>query len=87
MRVRTEAGGGATSESHVSEVTFTADYTPVKNFDVLGEFREDYGSTGTAAGSVGLFPDTSNLTTGTQKSQSEVLLKAIFKFGTPVPTS
>jgi hypothetical protein len=70
--------------AHVAEVTLTGDYSATKNFDLLGEVRDDYGSaSATGIGSAGLFPDTSNTTSGTQKSQAEVLVKAIYKFGTP----
>lgn len=70
--------------AHVAEGTATVDYTAAKNFDVLAEYRCDYGSIGASgAGSAGIFPGTSNLSTGLQKAQNEVMVKAIFKFGTP----
>ncbi len=68
------------SDADVMELTATVDYTAAKNFDVLGELREDYG---TAL----YFPSSNNTTFGAQKSQGEVLVKAIYKFGTPVPSS
>jgi hypothetical protein len=73
-----------TGQSHVAEATVTVDYSATKNFDVLGEVRGDYGNISeTGFGNAGIFPDTSNTTNGLQKSQSEVLIKAIYKFGTP----
>ena len=68
------------NDADVMELTATVDYSAAKNFDVLGELREDYG---TAL----YFPSGNNTTFGAQKSQGEVLVKAIYKFGTPVPSS
>jgi len=74
------ATGLAATDADVMELTATVDYSAAKNFDVLGEVREDYG---TAL----YFPSSDNSTFGAQKSQGEVLVKAIYKFGTPVPSS
>ena len=68
------------SQSDVAELTATIDYTAAKNFDVLGEVRDDYATSLE-------FPSGNNDTFGAQKSQAEVLVKAIWKFGTPVPSS
>ena len=68
---------------HLGEITATIDYSATKTFDVLGEIREDYGSVSTPGFDAGVYPGTSNTTTGTQKSQTEFLVKAIYKFGTP----
>ncbi len=65
-------------KAQVSEVTFTADYSAAKNFDVLGEVRYDMGDQ--------LYPNPgSDTVNGTDFSshQSEVEVKAIYKFGTP----
>jgi hypothetical protein len=78
------AGSGI---GHLGEITATVDYSATKSFDILGEFREDYGSVSAAGFDAGLYPDANNTTTGTQKSQAEFLVKAIYKFGTPVPSS
>jgi hypothetical protein len=64
------------TSSDVAELTATVDYSASKSFDVLGEVRDDYG---TAL----YFPSAYNSTSGAQKSQAEVLVKAIYKFGTP----
>jgi hypothetical protein len=78
------------SNTDVLEGTITADYSPATNFDVLGEFRTDYSATGSNAG---LFPNGSvdegedGTVDLSRKSQPEVLIKAIWKFGTPVPTT
>ncbi|MDR3416885.1 MAG: outer membrane beta-barrel protein [Nevskia sp.] len=75
--------------AHVAELTATADYSASKNFDLLGEVREDYGSVIAPVGAlpgdgnIGVFPNTANAAGGVQKSQTEVLVKAIYKFGTP----
>jgi putative OmpL-like beta-barrel porin-2 len=82
MRVGGEVGGGS-GEGHVAELTATLDYTVMKNADVLGEVRDDYGSVDTGLGTSGIFASGA----GTQKSQPEFLIKAIYKFGTPVPSS
>jgi hypothetical protein len=75
--------GGASGQGHVAELTATIDYTVMKNADLLGEVRDDYGSVDSAAGTLGIFASGP----ATQKSQPEVLVKAIYKFGTPVPSS
>jgi hypothetical protein len=83
-------GSPAGSDSgigHVAELTATIDYAAAKSFDVLGEFREDYGSVTAPGFDAGIFPGATNTTTGTQKSQTEFLIKAIYKFGTPAPTT
>ena len=78
---------GGTGSAHVSEVTATLDYSAAKNFDLLGEVRGDYSSRSAAGITEGVFPDSNNLppspTAGFQKGQEEVLVKAIYKFGTP----
>jgi hypothetical protein len=70
----------AATQSDVAELTATVDYSAAKNFDVLGEVREDYATSLE-------FPSGNNTTFGAQKSQGEVLVKAIWKFGTPLPSS
>jgi hypothetical protein len=77
----------ASGIGHVAELTATIDYAAAKSFDILGEFREDYGSVTAPGFDAGIFPSANNTTTGTQKSQTEFLVKAIYKFGTPVPSS
>ena len=78
---------GDTAGVHVSELTLTGDYSASKSFDVLAEGRVDYASDFTAADAVGdsvstpVFPG-GNDNAG-RKSQPEILLKAIYKFGTP----
>ncbi|MBL6751410.1 MAG: outer membrane beta-barrel protein [Nevskia sp.] len=80
----TPTGGSIGSGiAHVAEATATIDYTAAKNFDLLGEFRGDYGSLSGGGNNIGVFPDGTNSVLFTQKSQMEVLVKAIFKFGTP----
>jgi len=81
LRAGGSAAGGGSAQAHVAELTATADYSATKSVDVLAEFRDDYGSAGISGSplSFGLFPDSP----GSQKSQPEVLLKAIYKFGTP----
>jgi hypothetical protein len=77
--------------AHLAEVTLTGDYSVAKDFDVLGEIRDDYGSMAGAGADSGIFPGPSGVTplfpSGANKSQPEVLIKAIFKFGTPVASS
>lgn len=79
-RMKPLVGFAAYSSGDADELTATVDYSATKSFDILGEFREDYATKP-------IFPDSNNTTTGTQKSQGEVLVKAIYKFGTPVPSS
>jgi hypothetical protein len=79
--------GAGQATTHVSELTATVDYTAAKNFDVLAEGRVDYGSdlvleSGGFSTGVPIFPNGSD----TRKSQPEVLIKAIYKFGTPTGT-
>ena len=71
-----DSSGAVAADADVAELTATVDYSATKSFDILGEFREDYG---TAL----YFPSGDNTTFGAQKSQGEVLVKAIYKFGTP----
>ncbi|MDB5985638.1 MAG: hypothetical protein JWR16_691 [Nevskia sp.] len=78
-------------KSKLEEITLTGDYAVTSSFDVLGEFRYDFSnhkvypdpsvSTGFDDGEGGFTPASG------KKSQGEVLLKAIWKFGTPVPTT
>ncbi len=71
---------------HLEELTLTADYSATSSFDVLGEVRYDFSGDR-------IYPDgvTDDGDGGTfdkfSHSQGEVLLKAIWKFGTPVPTT
>jgi hypothetical protein len=80
LRAAGSASGGS-AQAHVSELTATIDYAAAMSFDVLGEVRDDYGSVGVTGSpsNFGPYPDGS----GTRKSQPEVLIKAIYKFGTP----
>ena len=60
---------------HDNEVTLTLDYSPAANFDVLGEVRLDGSSND-------IYPNPG--TDGSFKGQeSDVAIKAIWKFGTP----
>lgn len=85
------SGGGGKDSARVDEVTATADYSPTKNFDLLAEGRIDYGSDGVISsnGEGGFVSSSGGFFAGgsdradTRKSQPEVLVKAIFKFGTP----
>ncbi len=81
------SGFTGTGIGHLAEATATVDYSATKSFDVLGEFREDYGSVTAPGFDAGVYPGANNTTTGTQKSQTEFLIKAIYKFGTPVSSS
>ena len=58
---------------HDNEVTLTLDYSPAANFDVLGEVRLDGSSND-------IYPNGSENPKGTE---SDVAIKAIWKFGTP----
>jgi hypothetical protein len=76
---------GATGSGfgHLAEGTATVDYSATKSFDVLGEIREDYGSASAGGFEGGVYPNKD----GSQKSETEFLVKAIYKFGTPAPTT
>jgi hypothetical protein len=86
MYAKANDDSGNSASFHVSELTLTGDYSASKSFDVLAEGRIDYASDITAAalGGVGSSPiffggDTG----GGRKSQPEIVIKAIYKFGTP----
>jgi hypothetical protein len=57
----------------LSEITATVDYAAAKNFDLLGEVRDDMGDK--------VYPD-SGKSSGFSDSQPEFEVKAIYKFGT-----
>jgi len=70
-------------KSKLEEITLTGDYSLTSSFDVLGELRYDFSNHK-------IYPNpgfTDEEAYDGKKSQGEVLLKAIWKFGTPVPTT
>ncbi len=67
------APGGTTSTENDREVTATVDYAATGNFDLLGEVRLD-GSTNQ------IIPNGSD---PLRKTEGDVMVKAIYKFGTP----
>lgn len=67
------APGGTSSSENDREVTATVDYSATSSFDLLGEVRLD-GSTNQ------IFP---NSTDPARKTEGDVMIKAIYKFGTP----
>lgn len=90
LYIKGDANNGENGAVHVSELTATVDYSATKNFDVLAEGRVDYssyvdvnysdGEGGFVADSFLIFPGADN---SGRKSQPEILVKAIYKFGTP----